>query len=70
MITPRRAGPLLLLIGIVVGTVEGENAARTTPEVDGYRIFVGDVVEQPVKAMEHGKDAIRRRRRLGAGRSK
>ena len=42
MITPRRAGPLLLLIGIVVGTIEGENAARTTPEVDGYRIFVGD----------------------------
>jgi hypothetical protein len=40
--TSRRAGPLLLLIGIVVGTVGGGTRDRAAPVVDGYRIFVAD----------------------------
>jgi predicted metal-dependent phosphoesterase TrpH len=38
----RWPGPILLLTGIVVGTVGSKTTARPAPEVDGYRIFVGD----------------------------
>jgi PHP-associated len=52
MIMPRRAwapelwrrwlGPLLFLVGMIVGTIGDQTAARTVPEADGYRIFAGD----------------------------
>jgi predicted metal-dependent phosphoesterase TrpH len=38
----RQAGPLLLLIGIVVGTIGGRTAVRVAPTVDGYQIVTGD----------------------------
>jgi hypothetical protein len=38
----RWLGPILLLTGIVVGTVGGGGTGRSVPEVDGYRIFTGD----------------------------
>jgi hypothetical protein len=38
----RWPGPVLLLMGIVVGTIGGQTAARSAPAVDGYRIFAGD----------------------------
>jgi predicted metal-dependent phosphoesterase TrpH len=38
----RRLGPLLLIVGIVVGTVGGRTAVRVPPTVDGYQILTGD----------------------------
>jgi hypothetical protein len=38
----RRLGPLLLVIGIVVGTIGGRTAVRVPPTVNGYQILTGD----------------------------